>query len=300
MWNIAIGLSSSKPFPTVEAELTTLARQRDDFRRIIDPQEDDIIFELCTFLEAYDIRTAYPLLLAMMECKLDDLEWEEISNVLESYLLRRAVCDLGTKNYNRVFLSLTRNLQKSEFSGERLRALLLALTGESVVWPDDAMFRESWLRKPLYGPLNSPKLVHLFKRLNQTFMSTKSEKVTFSKPPSIEHIMPQAWTANWPLQDGSKGMDFVELFGAFEHDPRAIGSRKREIAVQTLGNLTILSTELNTAQSNLKWMQKRPEMMKHSLLPINQMLCDKQTWDETEILARGQQLFDKALTIWTR
>jgi hypothetical protein len=179
-------LESSKPFPTVEAELTTLARQRDDFRRIIDPQEDDIIFELCTFLEAYDIRTAYPLLLAMMECKLNDSEWEEISNVLESYLLRRAVCDLGTKNYNRVFLSLTRNLQKSEFSGERLRALLLALTGESVVWPDDAMFRESWLRKPLYGPLNSPKLVHLFKRLNQTFMSTKSEKVTFSKPPSIE------------------------------------------------------------------------------------------------------------------
>ena len=52
--------------------------------------------------------------------------------------------------------------------------------------------------------------------------------------------------------DGTKGMDFVELFGAFEHDARAIGSRKREIAVQTLGNLTILSTELNTAQSNLK------------------------------------------------
>jgi hypothetical protein len=61
-----------------------------------------------------------------------------------------------------------------------------------------------------------------------------------------------------------------------------------------------LIIEVHTAQSNLKWMQKRPEMMKHSLLPINQMLCDKQTWDETEILARGQQLFDKALTIWTR
>ena len=60
-------LPRTKPFESVEAELATLARQRDDFRRIIAPEEDDPIFGLCSFLEAYDIRTAYPLLLAIMD-----------------------------------------------------------------------------------------------------------------------------------------------------------------------------------------------------------------------------------------
>jgi Protein of unknown function (DUF1524) len=236
----------------------------------------------------------------MMDADLDDAEWVEISHILESYLLRRAVCTLPTKNYNRIFLALTRNMQKDGFSAARLKELLLAQTGDSVVWPDDPTFRESWLNRPLYGPLNSPKLIHLYVRLNRTFMSAKSEKMVFSKQPSIEHVMPQSWVANWPFPDGSKGMDFVELLDAAEGDLRAVATRKRDTIVQTLGNLTILSTGLNTAQSNLGWDQKRPEMMKHSLLPINQALLEIKSWSETEIMKRGTELFDRAKTIWAR
>lgn len=199
---------TAQPFPDVTAELATLARQGDHFRRIIAPEPDDEVYELCAFLEAYDIRTAYPLLLALMDAELVEAEWQEISRTLESYLLRRAVCNLGTKNYNRIFLSLTRNLRKEGFTAANLKALLLAQTGESGVWPDDAMFREAWLQKPLYGPLNSPKLVYLYGRLNQTFMSSKSESLIFEKPPSVQHIMPQEWEKTWPLPNGTKGMEF--------------------------------------------------------------------------------------------
>jgi uncharacterized protein with ParB-like and HNH nuclease domain len=293
-------LESTKPFPNVTVELETLARQGDAFRRIIAPDQDDIIYELSSFLEAYDIRTAYPLLLAIMDTGPNDAEWIQITRTLESYLLRRAVCNLGTKNYNRIFLSLTRNLRKDGFSASTLKDLLLAQTGDSGVWPDDAIFREAWLHKPLYGPMNSPKLVHLYSRLNQTFMSSKSEVMTFSEPPTVEHIMPQGWQENWRLPDNSKGMDFMELLRASENDPRAAATRKRETYVQTLGNLTILSQGLNTAQSNLGWEQKRPEMMKHSLLPINQTLFQRSTWDEAAILKRGEKLFERAQSIWKK
>jgi hypothetical protein len=167
----------SKPFSNVTEELATLARQGDAFRRILDPQSDDIIFELCSFLETFDIRTAYPLLLAMLDVDLEDKEWIGISTILESYFLRRAVCNLETKNYNRVFLALTRNMRRDGFSAQKLRALLMAQTGDSVVWPDEAVFREAWLQKPAYGTLKNPKLVHLFARLNKSFMSSKSEGV---------------------------------------------------------------------------------------------------------------------------
>lgn len=45
----------------------------------------------------------------------------------------------------------------------------------------------------------------------------------------------------------------MELYGAPEGNPRAIATRTRESAVQTLGNLTILSSGLNSAQSNYGW-----------------------------------------------
>lgn len=293
-------LETTRPFPNVTAELATLARQRDHFRRIVAPDEADVIFGVCSFLEAYDIRTAYPLLLALMDADLKDQEWTKISLILESYLLRRAVCNLGTKNYNRIFLSLTRHLRKDSVSAESLKQALLSQTGDSSIWPDDATFREAWLHKPLYGPLNSPRLVHLYGRLNQTYMSPKSEPLSFSEQPTIEHIMPQEWIANWPLPDGSKGLDFLELYEAPENDPRAAGTRERETALQTLGNLTILTSALNTAQSNYGWDQKRPEMMKHSLLPLNQSLWETKVWDESTILKRGEALFERALRIWTR
>jgi len=292
-------IESTKPFPNVTAELSALSRQGDNFRRIISPTVDDIVYGLCSFMEIYDIRTAYPLLLTIMDGDYE-AEWEEISNILESYLFRRAVCNLTTKNYNRIFLALSRNLRRDGISASGLKALLLAQTGDSGIWPDDVTFREAWVHRPLYGTLNSPKLVHLFTRLNQTFMSAKSETVVFATPPTVEHIMPQNWVANWPLPDGSEGMDMLELFGASDDDPRAVASRKRDTALQTLGNLTILSSALNTAQSNLPWDQKRPEMMKHSLLPLNQVLSDMNTWDEASILKRGEDLFQRAVRIWPR
>lgn len=293
-------VEGAKPFPNVTEELATLARQREHFRRIVMPYEGDVIASLCHFLHAFDIRTAYPLLLALMDAEINDTEWRSISEILESYLLRRAVCNLGTKNYNRIFLSLTRNLRKEGFGATQLKDVLLGQTGESGEWPDDAAFREAWLHKTLYGPLNSPKLVHIYGRLNQTFMSTKSETLSFAMQPTVEHIMPQGWIKNWPLEDGSMGLNFIELYSAAEEDARAVGTRKRDRVVQTLGNLTILSSGLNSAQSNYAWEQKRPELMKHSLLPLNQSLLELTSWDEVAIQNRANQLFERSLKIWAR
>lgn len=293
-------IERTHPFPTVTAELSALARQGKDFIRIVLPEADDAIFELCTFLETFDIRTSYPLLLATLEAMVPDEQLKEISTVLESYLFRRAVCNLTTKNYNKIFLTLTMKLGRAGFDAESLKKLLLEQSGDSGAWPGDATFREAWLQKPMYAMLNNPKLVHLFKRLNRAFMSTKSEVISFAEQPSVEHIMPQDWVANWHLPDGSKGLTVVELFQIPDSDTRSVATRKRDAAIQTLGNLTILSAGLNAAQSNYSWKQKRPAMMKHSLLPINQTLSDLEVWDEAAISKRGAELFKLALKIWPR
>ena len=150
------------------------------------------------------------------------------------------------------------------------------------------------------APLNNAKLVHLFSRLNETFISTKTEKVSVDQPLTIEHILPQNWIDNWPFPDGSKGMTYYELSQVAHDEPRALATVKRLRDIQTIGNMTMLTAALNTAQSNLPWKHKKAELRKHSLLPINQMLDEFSDWNEVAIHTRGELLFDRALGIWQR
>jgi len=47
------------------------------------------------------------------------------------------------------------------------------------------------------------------------------------------------------------------------------------------------------------WKNKQPEILKSSLLPINQQLFTYDKWDEDDIERRGKELFEKAKLIWT-
>ena len=68
-------------------------------------------------------------------------ERDEMTVDLESYLVRRMCCGLTTQNYNRVFLSLLRNLRLSgQVNRAELQRLLLELEGDSVRWPTDYDF----------------------------------------------------------------------------------------------------------------------------------------------------------------
>lgn len=293
-------LERSKPFSDEIEELKCIARQRDHFRRIISAHGDDVLYDICVCMEAFDVRTSYPLLLTLLDIGVHDNDWPQITNILESYIVRRAVCNLSTKNYNKVFLSLAKNIRAAENIPSRLRELLLAQSGDSSLWPDDVAFRAAWLDKPAYGSLNNPRLVHILSRLNQTFMSTKAEHLSFTHQPTIEHIMPQEWVTNWPLENGGKGLSWTELQIRPETDESAAATRKRNMLVQTLGNLTLLSSGLNSAQSNFSWDRKKTEMAKHSLLPMNRELLNASVWNEASITERGDDLFSRAKTVWAR
>lgn len=293
-----IWVTKTRPFKSVEEELATLARQGDHYKAFLQPKPTDPFHSLASFLEVFDIGTSYPLVLALMEVKLDAHQWKRVSDALESYLLRRAICGWTTKNYNQIFLKLTRELHEVGFTPENLSQKLTELQGESVEWPSDAALKEAWLNKPVYQTLNNPKLVHVLLRLNQTYLGKKMEEIAITNPLSVEHIMARDWLEFWPLAGGGTGLSDEELFEADEADPTAIATRDRNARIHTLGNLTILTQPLNSSLSKSAWGVKKPELLKHSLLPINQQLQSKERWDEDEIAERGNELFEKALRLW--
>ena len=251
-----------------------------------------------TFLDRFDIRTSYPLLLYLLDTGLTEPEWTRISTILESYLLRRAVCGLTTKNYNRVFLTLTRTLRNDRVSPENVRQYLCRLTGESTEWPTDDVFRSAWQSRHAYQTLLNPKIVHILRRLNDTYLSSKSERISIDSPLAVEHILPQDWLEHWPLPDGSKGLTSQELWNSQQVNSRVEATRHRNEMIQTLGNLTILAQPLNSSVKNRSWKEKKPALMSASLLPINLQLHAIECWDETAIEKRSKELFDRAIKIW--
>lgn len=293
-------IETAQPFRNVEAELDTLSRQGEDFRRITTPQKSDVLYPLSQFLDPFDVGTAYPLLLAFLDHDVSDGELKDISVILESYLLRRAVCGLTTKNYNRVFLQVVKNLRESGFTAPELQRQLLSLTGESVLWPSDELFRTAWTHNHLYRALNNPKIVYILRRLSDAYMNAKVEALDVSNALSVEHILPQTWTPTWPLPSGATGMNSEELEKAEIGDVRAEATRSRNALLQTIGNLTILTQSLNSTVSNSSWEVKKPALLQSSLLPINQQLYEVERWDEDAISYRSRELFVRALKIWPK
>jgi uncharacterized protein with ParB-like and HNH nuclease domain len=290
-------IERKNPYSNIKEELTAISRQGEHFQRLTSPKKTDAIYPLATFLDAFDTSTAYPLLLHLLDSGLTDKQLSEIASTLESYVVRRAVCNLTPKNYNRVFLTLTRALRKDGTDPETLAALLAGLTGESSVWPNDQEFSTAWMAQHAYSFLQNPKVVHILRRLNQTYQTNKNETFVIENSLTVEHLMPQAWREHWPLPDGSKGLGRQAVRDAPD-DPVAAATHARNNALETLGNLTILVQPLNSSISNSGWSHKRPAIMNASLLPINQQLPD--VWDEAAIKKRGGDLLKRALILWPR
>jgi hypothetical protein len=154
---------------------------------------------------------------------------------------------------SRIFLSLTRNLCRDGVTPETLVQQLSQQTGDSSEWPSDEKFGEAWRTKPLYQTLNNPKIVHILKRLNNSYLNPKMENISVDGELTVEHILPQRWQENWLLSS------------QLSEDQKAEAIDRRNAALQTLGNLTILTQELNSSLSNSQWSVKKPELLNYSL-----------------------------------
>ena len=295
-------IERSQPFATVEDELDVLRKQGDDFRRVLAPERGDPVCAISTFMESFDVRTAYPLMLYLMEIGLNAEQWNDVSSTIESYLLRRSVVGWSTKAYNRIFLNLVKTLRKREGSGGKapgeIAAALSGLTGESAAWPSDETFAAAWMNRAAYEELNNAKLTHILRRVGDTYMTTKSEDLTIESALTVEHMMPKSWVEHWPLPDGACGMEWRELLDAEPDDPRASATRNRDQAIETFGNLTVITQELNSSVSHSAWSTKKPALLEASLLPINQQLHGFDEWNEQTIVQRGQELLKRALGVW--
>jgi hypothetical protein len=244
-----------------------------------------------------DVVTLYPFLLHVMARPGSDAtDREAIAGMLESYFVRRVACGLNTRGYGTAFLGWIRRVAElgpDGLAAPTLRAILPVRPDDTLRWPSDAEFQEALVGRSLYGTIRRERLVLVLTALEEhrRAQSAKTPQVPLGDL-QIEHIMPQAWHANWPLDPT---------------DPEA--AEKRGQFVNTLGNLTLATGPLNLAMSNAPWVHANPKLCKrcaldeHDVLFLNRDIVKegdgmRAVWSEASITARAKALAARAVMVW--
>ncbi|MEO7027345.1 MAG: HNH endonuclease family protein, partial [Caulobacteraceae bacterium] len=117
----------------------------------------------------------------------------------------------------------------------------------------------------------------------------------------IEHVMPQAWSAHWPIGEVTVSAHQAAYPSSLDAEQPELAEaiRARNAAINRLGNLTLLNLYANPAASNGGYAVKRNEY-KHSVLRINRYFDDRNYWDEVTIRERGRMLGERLLETWPR
>jgi uncharacterized protein with ParB-like and HNH nuclease domain len=281
----------SEPNRSVHNELSELKDFSKIFRRFIQPDGNSKFDIFLERLRALDLSTVYPLLFFILanEKAYSTEDLNGIATDLESYLIRRLVCGLSPKNYNRFFLSLLIYLEKYDcFNRAELQKFLLEPSGDTGRWPNDREFLSKWISQPVYRT-NRSRVPMILLALDREMLTSKQEEVHIGGSLTIEHILPQEYhEEHYPFLAGT-GLDETQL------------TINRDEIIHTIGNLTLLTNKLNSSISNGSFARKKPEITKQSALRLNTYFqSDKvgNRWNEIDIEERARNLFKLALRIW--
>ena len=281
--------AEGKAIADVVRQVREVGKTYRDFDRV------DPATRVGTFLYRWrtvDAGTTTPLLLWLFS-RPDDIvsKAERLRSIeaIESFLVRRMICRMTTKDYNRLFLELMSRLHDSApgEAAESLISYLARQASESRRWPTDREIDHAILDLPLYRLLTRGRLRMVLEAIEDHLRGVLAEEAHVARGSlTIEHVMPRAWKKYWSLGPAPDGVQ-AEL--------------DRERLLHSLGNLTLVNGRLNPKLSNAAWESKRDTLAEHTVLHLNKDLLNAYQdaiWSEETIRERGAVLAEVVKRIW--
>ena len=298
-------IQKKSTYLSVIEELNDLKKYAKYYSDLTSTEDNNQWFDkFANTLYVWDVTTVHPLALEVMTQDIEDNEKNQICNTIESYLIRRSVCQKTAKNYNNIFLQVLRYLRDNGFTNENLNKYLKEQTGDSSNWPNDNEFKHAWLNNKLYDSLGSSRLQDILTKIEKAQRNKFSEEIDIKSRLTVEHIMPVQWEEHWPLSNGQKvtvqDTNETQKFLYSNEEPDEISKEilEREASYHTIGNLTLLTQQLNSSISNGSYENKREAILKQSSLTLNRYLHDHMEWNVEKIRERGELLWNMANEIW--
>lgn len=271
-------------------EYAKIYRENLDFNKIDKDNGDETpseygIERINTIIYGMEVNTVIPYILFILKNVKNTVEKNAIFRKIESYLMRRYVCQASNKNYNRLF---SENLIGNDIlSANELDIYLNSFRGgqqSTMAIPTNNEVIEAFKICKLYNRQATCILYLLESALRDT-----NRMGTNLKPLegyTLEHLMPKKWRNNWQY-------------------PTSNTEEERDRILLTMGNLAIIPQPLNSSIRDSNWVTKLNGKKDKTGLSVNaaglltmQKVLDKVDWDENTIIDRAEDLAKLALQIW--
>ena len=272
--------------PDVEQVAERLREAGEIYRNIAENRQP-CVGQFVQRIKTMEIGVIMPPLLWLYTHEVSKEERLRGIKALESYLVRRMLCNIRSQGLNRLFIELVKSLETNK--GKRSDAVIIDfLSNQSVenrIWPNDLRVTDYLTTQPMAG--TPPRRKMVFEAIEAHIRPAMTEPLGSTENLTIEHLMPQAWrTGNWPLPGGVTNIPDAEAY--------------RDGLINRIGNLTLASKDLNSSMSNKSWENKQKALSNYSSTFLNKALLDEArgTWDEEAIVERSRALAQAVIQIW--
>lgn len=241
-------------------------------------------------LEALDVTTVMPLALQLFtRTEIEPAHRRQALRMIESWLVRRMLVGLTTKNYNREIADLLGLIRAEplDAAGIIYRYLSTA-SADTNRWPTDEVVLDSLTTHYLYGRLAVARVAMILRAIERLRAGASPDVVALASALTVEHVMPQGWRTNWALEDVSDDVEKAER------------TASRDRRIHMLGNLTLVTGGVNSGLSNDPWAAKQNYLNEKTRLLLNvELLTDfPNQFDESAIDRRTVRMASEICTIW--
>jgi uncharacterized protein with ParB-like and HNH nuclease domain len=259
----------------VEAEVQSMQRFGEFYAKILllVQEKEPAIRDRLENIKELEVTTSYPLLLRLFDARqtglLSDAELEKCLGLVESFVVRRAVCGVPTNALNKLFIQWAKNFADADHVRWLHRSM--STGGASRLFPKDPEFASAFMSQPQYG------------RGATRFILRQLEKSFHHKEPAdlstatIEHVLPQTLNQVWKDELGP--------------EPEKVHAT----LVDTFGNLTL--TGYNSELGNISFSEKKTKLM-NTHIELNRWILQQAKWRASEIEERAKAMLLKANELW--
>jgi uncharacterized protein with ParB-like and HNH nuclease domain len=212
------------------------------------------------------------------QMKLPKEDFIAIVNVIESFLVRRSVCEVPTNSLNSIFRTLWPEVDKNRIKESIVSVLK---SGEwNKRFPDNEEFADSLRNSIMYGKNFTKLILEELERYNNKEANSNFDSF------QIEHILPQTGndpdklSDNWKIMLGEGWTDV------------------RNTWVHKLGNLTLTGYNPEYRDYDFETKKTMENGYLASTLRLNQEIAKYTVWNEASIIDRAERLATIATSIW--
>lgn len=270
--------------------LSDIKRLAQPYGKLLDPdkEQDKEIRKELNNINQLEINTSYPFLMKVYDDYINGVIGKDcfvrILRFIQTFAFRRFILDLPTNTLNKIFMSLYREIDQSNYE-ESLYRHIMRLKGRQRM-PNDMEIRAAIKDKDFYNSKPKNKY-YLFENLENWGNKELYVDISGNGNITIEHIFPRTPAQEWH-NDLTKE-DYADFSQKYLH---------------TMGNLTLSGN--NNAMGNKTFLAKRDmnqnngeQGYAYSKLWLNQDLGQLSAWNVEEYKKRTLRLTNRFLEIWS-